>query len=394
MAFISQAPDNASTRADAMTFLQRLAINFQVLSSIQLLSEFQVLACIPPDEAISYGDVAEIVGLPEAQLRAVVRLTASVGFLRTPTNDSMAHNSLSFKFVNDLGVVDAFGFAAETLAPCALRMAEACRGGDNAYRVAFGASSDFTTDVQHRWRMQRQAAAHFRLAKGPSDEDDPECHNLLSQLDWASLADATVVDVGGKSLDRAISLASHSPAVSIMVQSDQAASLPPVPADLASRIHVQACDPSGAQHFEDASVYVMQLKSPTLTHPVRAKPLDTIARQLASHLPILRKNPLTRVVLLARVLPDAQDTPSQDSGSITDISSQSLASYRNLTFSQLTGGRDHERPDIVDIVTRTRDGEGVLAITNEIRSSKDAGLTAFEIQYHRLPRDSPGVLPV
>lgn len=151
-----------------------------------------MLACIPPKDLITYSDIAEIVGLPEAQLRAVVRMASSVGFLRTPRADSVAHTALSARFVRDLDVLDAFGFAAATLAPCALSMAKASRGDGVPYGTTFG---DYTRDIQLRWRLQRQANAHFRLINGTIDDIDEESHKLLAQLDWASLGDATVVDV-------------------------------------------------------------------------------------------------------------------------------------------------------------------------------------------------------
>ena len=170
-----------------------------------------------------------------------------------------------------------------------------------------------------------------------------------------------------------------------MVQSDEAAALEPIPSALASRVHTQASDPHGAQSFQGASAYIMQLASPTLTQPAREQFLDSIRRQLAAHLSILRHNPLARVVLIARVLPELANGTSE-AASVAKVSSESLASYRNLAFYQLTGGRDHERGDILDCVGSTADADGTLVVTNEILSSRDAGLTAFEIHYHKLPR--------
>jgi hypothetical protein len=92
-------------------------------------------------------------------------------------------------------VLDAFGFAAGTLAPCALAMSQASRGNGVPYNVAFG---DFSKDIQLRWRLQRQANAHFCLTKGNMEDNDDESHQLLAQLDWTSLGDATVVDVSNE----------------------------------------------------------------------------------------------------------------------------------------------------------------------------------------------------
>ena len=190
-----------------------------------------------------------------------------------------------------------------------------------------------------------------------------------------------------------MSLASRNAAVSVVVQSDKSASLEPIPPTLASRIRVEAIDPQGAQSIQGASVYIIQLASPTLTQPARVQLLAAISRQLATHLPILRHNPLTRVVLIARVLPELPGRALQTTN-VASVSSESLASYRNLAFYQLTGGRDHERGDVLDCVKHTGDADGTLVVTNEILSSRDAGLTAFEIHYHRLPQGSTSTVPI
>ena len=101
--------------------------------------------------------------------------------------------------------------------------------------------------------------------------------------------------------------------------------------------------------------------------------------QLALHLPILKEYPLARIVLLARVLPETVSPVVAESD--TEGSTRSLALYHNLALHQLTGGRDHERADVLAVVHRTCDADGVLVVTNEVRGADNANIVAFEIQY-------------
>lgn len=170
-----------------------------------------------------------------------------------------------------------------------------------------------------------------------------------------------------------------------------------VPPHLASRIRLQE-RPSTGQPLQDASVYILHLASPSITQPTRNTLLDTVANQLAIHLPILRQNPLARIVLLARVLPEIA-TPSEASnngkpnGSAAPVSPHCIALYRNLVFHQLTGGRDHERVDVLACVRRTSDAQGALVVTNEVRGADGVGMMAVEIQYLPSSIDNLAFLP-
>jgi len=194
----------------------------------------------------------------------------------------------------------------------------------------------------------------------------------------------TVPQVEGPSIALAVALASDHAALSVIVQTadDMSETVPP---HLATRIQLQK-RPSERQPMEDASVYVVHLASPSLTQPERSTLLDAVAHNLAIHMPILRHNPLARVVLLARVLPEVAAPPKANNNNATNESNtlmppQCLALYRNLVLHQLTQGRDHERADVLECVRRTSDGQGFLVVTNEIYGSNSAGMMAFEIQY-------------
>lgn len=170
----------------------------QILACLRWLGEFQVLACIPLTGTISMNDVADLAVVPETQLCRVVRMTATVGFLREPRIRHIAHTPLSASFVTNLSFLDATVFLAETAATSALHMTTPTdqdgqkeATGDSAYLRAFNASQPFEFACTERTRLQRQWSAYRRCAG-----DFEDClTDILGRLNWRSLGNACVVDV-------------------------------------------------------------------------------------------------------------------------------------------------------------------------------------------------------
>jgi hypothetical protein len=345
---------------------------------VHLLCDYQVLASIPTHNEIACEDVADIVGLPHHLLRAVVGMTASMGFLRVPRPGYVAHTIVSAQLRDDEGVLDAFAFLADILSPCAVRMPEASRKEQQSsiYSLAFGDQVDYRATIQQHWRLERQALAHSHLVMGEDPDLEEQRGQLLTRLDWTSLGGATVVEVDALSPTLAIMLANNYPALSIVVQSS--ASQDSVPAELASkvRLHVR---PPFTQPIQDASVYIVHLIPPSIAQPVHSGRLADLVGQLSLHLPVLRRSPLARIILLARVLPETVALNGSSRGA--SKSAQALALYHNLALHQLTGEGDYERADVLACVHQTYDADGVLVVTNELRSTDNSNLVLFEIQY-------------
>lgn len=171
----------------------------QLLACLRWLGEFQVLACVPLNDSVPAKDVADLTGVPETQLRRIVRMTATAGFLHEPEPGYIAHTALSAPFVTQLCYLDAAMFLAETAAPAALQMAAATKllhngqaaGDTTAYALAFNTSQTFQAACEQRPKLQRQWPAFLRCA-GDVDDSVPE---LLGRLDWLSLGSACIVDV-------------------------------------------------------------------------------------------------------------------------------------------------------------------------------------------------------
>lgn len=180
-------------------FLFLLYVQDQLLACLQWLGEFQVLACIPLSGSVPAKDVADLVGVPETQLCRVVRMTATAGFLNEPQPGHIAHTALSAPFVTKPSFLDAAMFLAETAAPTALQMAVATqrygnsnRPNESAYNLAFNTSQTFQSACEQRSKLQRQWPAYLRYV---GDVDD-SVTEVLTRLDWLSLGNACIVEVG------------------------------------------------------------------------------------------------------------------------------------------------------------------------------------------------------
>ncbi len=175
----------------------------QVLAGLQWLCEFQVLACIPLDDTVAFRDVADICGVPENQLCRVTRLMATAGFLREPRAGHVGHSPLSAQFVTEPALLDAAMFLAGTAAPAALKMplatkrfATSDRADQTAYAAAFDTTVPLASVFELQPRLQRQFETFLSFV---TSDDVTGVRDVVMRVDWASLGNATVVDVSTSS---------------------------------------------------------------------------------------------------------------------------------------------------------------------------------------------------
>ncbi len=159
-----------------------------------------MLACIPLCSSVHVRDLADVAHVPEADLRCIVRLMATVGFLHEPQLDHVSHTGLSAGFVTRPSHLDAALFLAETATPVALQMGSGSEQDgradsprDSLYSLLSPSAQTFQADCERSPRLQRQLSAfnHHLL----DVIDDKATTSLLTRLDWRSLGSARVVDV-------------------------------------------------------------------------------------------------------------------------------------------------------------------------------------------------------
>ncbi|KAK9781104.1 hypothetical protein SCAR479_04925 [Seiridium cardinale] len=363
--------------------IRRLALHTQLLASLQWLCEFQVLACIPLDISVPFADVAEISGVPESQLRRVARLMATVGFLEEPQLGQIGHSLLSAQFVTQPALLDAAIFLSGTVAPAALKMPEATRQfgasnrpDDSAYAAVLNSKVPVSSIFQLQPKLQRQFSTY--LAHGLGDSEAAVL-DVLMNMDWLALGNATVVDVGSASATTANKLSIRFPALNLIAQpyntpgffESGSFGFAALPAQLGGNVTVQQRSAGSVQPVPDAAVYILRVPSPSPSLAWDRIVSQTVA-ELRIHLEVLRNNPSARLILTALVLP----------GAATASYGQDVqARLRDLSLMQLSNGRQREREEVVELVAGVRDGSGGLVPTNEYRSPSSP-LVAFEIRYH------------
>lgn len=174
---------------------------YQILSSLAWLHRFQVLQNIPMHESISYKDLAAKCDVPESQLRSMSRIVMTSNFLVESEPETVAHNSTSRLFITDSGFMDWLGFMTEHSIPTAFKMPEATAVWGKlekkdktmtAWNLAQGTDKPFFGWFAETKERSNQFANYMKAVQGSYGTS---LRHLITGYDWASLGEATVVDV-------------------------------------------------------------------------------------------------------------------------------------------------------------------------------------------------------
>lgn len=174
-------------------------IQVQLLACLKWLGDFQILACIPPEEPVPILDVADLTGIAYTDLYRVVSFLISIGFLMESCPGHVGHSILSAQFVRNPSLLDAIMFIAETLTPAALQMANTTeRVGRSAhldespFSIATHSSTNFAASCAHQPRLKRQATAYDCIEMNSTGEATIA---VFLSLDWHNLGEFHVVEV-------------------------------------------------------------------------------------------------------------------------------------------------------------------------------------------------------
>ncbi|KAK5011228.1 hypothetical protein LTR28_004735 [Elasticomyces elasticus] len=367
-------------------YLQKLAIHSQYLSCIQWLCGFQVLACIPLEGSVLYSEIAEIAGVPEAQLRSVARMMMTSNFLYEPRLGELAHSTLSAHFVTDPALLDSAVFMTDVSMPAAAKLARATeifgateQRNQTALNVAFETEMPFYKFVAQSPKMEKQFAAY---TKNVTTNEETNIKHLLTGFSWSALNEATVIDVGAYSYDASIALALAYPKLRFVVQgqheilSASTSQLYQQSESVRTRITTQGHNVFTPQHVKGPDVYLLRM----ITYESPAAEACTI---LHNHLDVLRANPNARLVLVVSILP----TP----GSI-DANEEALLRVRDLTWMQVSNGRERELSDFMELFAMAGDREGRLVLKNQTRPPGSA-MSILEVVYQSRCGDGPDGRP-
>ncbi|KAK9418013.1 putative O-methyltransferase domain-containing protein [Seiridium unicorne] len=353
--------------------IQHFERQVQLMACLQWLAEFQVLAFIPLTGSVFMKDIADLTRVPEAQLRRIVRITATAGFLSEPEPDYIAHTSLSAPFVTKLWYRDAAMFLAETTAPAALHMAAATRRRvdphrslDSAYMLALKTSQTFNASCEQSSKLRRQWLAYLKCV-GHLDDGFAE---LLDQLQWQSLGNACIVDVDAPSAALVAKLATRFPALHFVVQMRDPPGQEGKDPELDRRILVQRRATATVQQVKKAAVYILRPR-PSEPSANSDTQLCRIRAELKAHVGVLRANPSASLILVPRLLPEPGSVPPN---------LEMTARVRDLSLLQLSSEGDLEFSELVELVGSFHDGTGRLVVADKMYSSASL-IAAVSIRY-------------
>ena len=126
-------------------------------------------------------------------------MTMTSNFLREPTPGELAHNATSSLFVNNPTLVDWALFMAEASAPTAAKLVEATEKwgateekNQTAFNIAMNSDLPYFDYLAKSPELTTRVAGYM---KNVTTSEGTKVKHLLSGFDWASLGEATVVDV-------------------------------------------------------------------------------------------------------------------------------------------------------------------------------------------------------
>ncbi|KFY13627.1 hypothetical protein V491_06344 [Pseudogymnoascus sp. VKM F-3775] len=398
-----------SLLAEPADLLQELAIQNQFVACLQWLGEFLVLACIPAIGSVPIKDVAQLSAVPETQLIRIIRMTATVGFLREPTPGYVAHTPISAQFISRTSYRDAAMFLAEHATFAAIQMTSNTHRLQNAACSANlkGNGQEAQTTVDRGPKFERQWAAYLKHV-------GDESHNagvteVLSRLDWSNLRDnAQVVEACASSPELSTTLADLHPGLHFVVQVDPSLAStfrnspnPPltrngsVDGDLAlalepdytsSRITIQSRLPGTPQTVHDAAVYIL-CRPPLSPHLFSSQPRAApncfrtwIMTELKAHVGVLSSGDGTLIISTGPVLPE----PGTVNAGI-----EAVARLRDLSSFQLFNEHEIEMLELVELVNSIGDDSGKLVVVNQLRCRKKV-IVALCVKYRPVFNERQG----
>ncbi|KAI1877580.1 hypothetical protein JX265_003588 [Neoarthrinium moseri] len=338
LCFQSNDGQGASSIIDPRRTLQVDQARRNVLSIITKIKTL-ILACIPRTDTVSIKDVADLAHVAESQLRRVIRLTATQGFLREEPHGYIGHTALSEAFFDNPLLLDAAIFMAESAAPAALKMDAPNPDdseGDNrtAYNLAVGGTKPFHMACQEQPRLSRQYRAYLQYAAGMHVGET--LADTLAQFNWSNTRNARELPNFETGVDSDADL----PNIQIM------------PRALGTK-----------QPITDAGLYILHVSSFSL---------GMIQKELQIHCGVLRANKGIVLIPTAYLLPEP--------GNICNILPEAIARSRDLGMLQLSNESELEFTELLHLIGTVRNGSGRLAVTRRLVSSNNT-VTGLVLEY-------------
>ncbi|KAF3920378.1 O-demethylpuromycin-O-methyltransferase [Dactylellina cionopaga] len=182
-------------------FLRWLVWNYNDVSTLHVITAFEIPKIVPLDSDISYAEISEKCKLSELQIRQILRLAMTNRIFYEPRHGYVAHTAQSKLLREDPLMLNWISFNTDDLAPASMKVVEALQkwpGSGEPTETAFALAHNNETLFQflaarpERAKRFGQAMSAFSTGQGYAVD------HLVRGFDWDKLPnDATIVDVGG-----------------------------------------------------------------------------------------------------------------------------------------------------------------------------------------------------
>lgn len=303
---------------------------------LRWIINLNVLQHIPKDGSISYTDLATSAGVPEQQLKSVVRMAAANGLLQETNLATVAHSPTSALIASDESFLNWARFLTNYSVPSAYHFADATQKwgsteekNQTAFNIAMNVDVPFFGYLKANAQMNNMFSSYMRNV---ASSEATSFKHLLAGFDWGSLAPgATVVDVGGSGGHGSRAIAKEFPNLQFIVQDlpdtieNAKKTINGEAAKFEDQVRFMPHDFFTPQPVTDADIYLLRM----IIHDWPDEPATTILGHLRDAL----KKPGSRIVIMDTILPQP--------GSVSLLQERTLR-VRDLTMMQVFNSKERE----------------------------------------------------
>ncbi|KAK6217285.1 hypothetical protein QIS74_07399 [Colletotrichum tabaci] len=334
-------------------------------------------------------DLADLAGVPPAQIRRIVRMAATVSILCEPQPGHVAHTPLSAQMYKKPSYLDAIRFTAETVVPPSLRMADATRRqmryhqeDANPFRTATDSSLSLASACERDHKFRRRAIAFRRLTAVNRTSAVLE---MLSSVNLEELGQ-TVVDVNCTSTAIAKSLRTRNPSLHFVVQMHEGSKQKTESAYSSRRVktsswlEIQSRAPGTTPNETNAAVYLLHVPDPFFYASSGAH-AEVCVAEFRAHFDVLRTNETATVILIADVVPESGSRGG--GGGSPDGPAEARALLNDLLLLQAGHDVVFDVKRLEALLEFAREGADRVTVVNKL-SSASQSLVAFVLRSRSL----------
>jgi 6-hydroxytryprostatin B O-methyltransferase len=172
---------------------------FQYVSCLTWLCQYNIFHLVPLDGSISYADLAASARVPEQRLKSMIRMAITNALFREqPDGDSVKHSATSAFLARDSEVYTYATYMCTRSAPMAMHMAAAhakwgadtTRTSETAYNAAFDTELPFFDHIAQDEARMKEFAAYMRHVRS---SDGLNLSHLAAGFAWQNIRDGGIV---------------------------------------------------------------------------------------------------------------------------------------------------------------------------------------------------------